>query len=192
MAFLQPINLPGKRIRYRSGYDGWEPKDVLRVPGGVAGNGVRFTVAIDSDYSGVLLDSYVNRALVAMVQHALAENGIHVVCEDVFAPGQTMPEEEPGMLSEDESYVLADDSETLVGRLKIWMYSWSSGGPFYGEFDLIVDMIIPNTAIAGFKNSLKTLAQVHSVSVDDHGRASETPQRACRRGLLRRLLRRAK
>jgi hypothetical protein len=192
MAFMKPIELPGKRIRYRSGYDGWEPKDILRSSENVSKDTIRFTVALDSDYSNVLLDAYVNRALVSLVQRALSENGLHVVCEDVFAPGRAMPEEEPGTLSEDEQYVLADDKEDVVGHLKTWMYTWSSGGPFYGEFDLVIDMIVPKEVLEPLKHSLDRLAQAHSVAVDDCGCAAEMPQRACRKGFLWRLVHRIK
>lgn len=192
MPFVKPIDLQGKEIRCRCGYDGWEPKDILDFLGSPSLDSVRFVVVVDSDYSSVLCDAYVNKSVVALVQRALSENGMHVVCEDVFSPGETMPEEEPGMLTEDENYILADDNENVCGRLKTWMYSWSSGGPFYGEFDLVVDMIIPRDILETMKNSLGSLTHAHSVAVQDFGFAEETPQHAYRTGFLHRLIRRMK
>jgi hypothetical protein len=96
------------------------------------------------------------------------------------------------MLAEDENYILADDNENVCGRLRTWMYSWSSGGPFYGEFDLVVDMILPKVILEDIKISLNSLARTHSVAVEDFGCAAETPQHAHRKGLLHRLIRRMK
>jgi hypothetical protein len=188
MPFVKPIDLPGKVIRCRSGYDGHEPADILRESRRLSETDIRFVVVIASDYPDSLCDAYVNKDVLGLAQRAIAENGLHVVCADIFRPGTSMPEEQPGSLSEEEDYLLVDDREAQVGRLRLWMYSWSSGGEFYGEFDLVVDMVIPKSLHGGIRSSLGRLADTNSVEVIDFGAAPELPRRGRDQGLLRRLI----
>jgi hypothetical protein len=188
MVFIRPIDLPGKRMRYRSGYGANEPKDILLTGKNLSEEEQRFVVVISTSYPGVLQDAYVNKALIALVHRAITENGLHIACEDIYSPGEDVPEEEVGTLCEEEGYVLLTDEGLRIGALRVWMYSWSSGGPFYGEFDVIMDMVIPRDLLSGLTESLRRLAEAHSVTVDDYGRAADRPEHVQKGSFFKRLL----
>lgn len=188
MPFVKPIDLPNKRIRCRSGYDGHEPREILRASRRLSEDEARFAVVIGSDCSPTLRAPYTNKGVLALVQRSIAENGLHVILEDIFCPGTDMPEEQPGTLSEEEEYLLVDDAETIAGRLTLWMYSWSWGGSFYGEFDLVVDMVIPKAMCDGLRCSLTRAAEAQAVKVENFGAAAERPEHFEGRGILRWLL----
>ena len=187
MAFIKPIDLPGKRIRFRCGYDGYEPKVVLLAANKLSKDEQRFVVVVETSYPGVLQDGYVNRDILGLVQCAISDCGLHVVCEDIYSPGIDIPEEQPGTLSENEDYLLISNAGAPAGRLLLWMYSWSSGGPFYGSFDLVIDMIIPRQLCDGLRESLKHNAEAHSVSIEDFGCGAERPKYLKERGFFKRL-----
>jgi len=188
MGFIKPIDLPGKRIRYRSGYDGYEPKILFQAAYKLSEDQERFVVVVETSYPGVLQDGYVNKAIVALVQRAINENGLHVICEDIYSPGVDVPEELPGTLSEDEEYLLINTAGSAVGSLLLWMYCWACGGLFYGSFDLILDMIIPRESCDGLRESLKRIAEEHSVNVEDRGCAADRPGDLPKRSFFRKLI----
>lgn len=189
MAFIRPIDLPNKQIRCRRGYDGHEPVETLRAARHLSKEEARCVVAISSDYSGSLCDGYVNKDIIALVQRAITENGMHIICEDIFCSGGDMPEEQPGTLALDEGYVLVSDDMECVGRLKVWMYSATSGGAFYNEFDPVIDMIVPGALCNDLMLSVNRLAAVESVHVDNFPCVAERPRHDWREGVLGSLVR---
>lgn len=170
MPVIKAIDLPGKRIRVRIGWDRYAPNGVKNRCGSLKRNEERYVVAISSNFSFMLRRPYENRAVIAVVQSALADNGLHVVCKNVFEPSATMPEEEPGSLCTDKKYVLVDNDDRKAGELKLWKYPRSDGGSFYGKHDLVMDMILDKAMSPRISASLKQLAESRAIQFEDWGK----------------------
>jgi hypothetical protein len=172
-----------KRIRYRTGYDGNETSIILRRYRKTPTGSIKFAVVIDPIYQDVLVDLYRNRALESLVHRALMDTRMHVVHGAVFCASTDNPEEQPGTLQDYCEYVLSDDEQRIAGYLYIWGSYFIYHGEFYGEDDLVIDMIVPRKLLPGLKNRINRLAELYDVKVEDCGNASEAPRRVPRMGL---------
>jgi len=172
MPLARGIDLPGSRIRYRTGYDGWEPLEMLRTGKSLPENRLRVAIVIDEDYED-LCDVYRNAALIGLVQDALSSAGLHIVLEEVHRVYGLVPEEEKCSLREDESYLLVRGDLSVVGSLLLWEFS-CFGGPFYEESNFILDAILPEDLFAVFVSSLGDLCAQHNVDFEDCGEAERT------------------
>ena len=163
MTLISGIDLPGKRLHVRAGYDGWEPVEIAEKGRALAEEHVRLAVVINTDYSPILMDNYVNYALVGLVQDALAAMGI-AIAHDYLCNGEGLiPKEERCALSCQKSYYLVKEPVEVQGGLILWetLYSWF--GPFYGEDALVMDFTLRAKQAADLVVSIAKLCSENDV-----------------------------
>jgi hypothetical protein len=80
----------------------------------------RVAFAINQHYPELQSGFYRNKRLVALIQEALLDIGLHTVIEDNFRLSGVVPEELLGALDVGDDYILADESMNVQGRLNVW------------------------------------------------------------------------
>jgi hypothetical protein len=191
MPLVRGIDLPGAHVRYRTGYDGWEPVEVLRRGQRLPEDRIRVAVAIQGSYPD-LCDVYTNAALIGLVQDALRFVGLHVVLEEMHQVRGLVPEEEPCALRREEEYLLVQEDLAVLGSVLVWSFSWSFGGSFYGESNPIVDAILPGGLFSAWASSLRDLCAQHDIACEEVAGAERTSAKFLRRGFVRALSRKLK
>ena len=182
MPLVSGIELQGNRISVRCGYDGCEPRDILDAGMGLSAHQTRVAVLI-CDYYPYLCDSYLNRALVGLVQDALSQVQLSVVLEEIYDPSGPLPVEERCALCEEESYLLVDPGLEAKGSLLLWSFSWSSGGAFYGDSNMVLDTVLPSELMPPFVSSLKGLCGNVNVEFQELEPAEPTPEKFRKSGI---------
>lgn len=178
MPLISGSDLPNKRMSARAGYDGWEPKEISargkRLPVGQT----RIAVVMHQDYAPVLLDTYLNRTLIGLVQDALSQLGLSVVLEYIFIPNCPVPAEERCALCENEEYLLVNDALESKGSLIMWSACASWFGPFYEESTVILDIVLPDDATSPFMEALTQLCRHADVDFRQAPPAETRPRRS--------------
>ena len=140
MPLAKGETLQSDQINALFGFDGLEPKEVTAwnrrhkddFP-------CRVAFAINQHYPELRSGFYRNRRLVALIQEALRDVGLHVVVEDNFQRDGVVPEEPLGTLEISDDYLLVDESLQVHGRLNVWE---SAGGKSQFYHDRFIMEII--------------------------------------------------
>ena len=190
MALIQRW-LPSDRIRFRMGFDGYEPAEQAKAQWSDPA-WKRGAVAIGTWYPEVQGGFYFNRNLIGLIQESLAEMGIQLVqCEyhrDEEGDGGIEPEAAPGSLEQGEDYCLIDREQGDRGFLRVWEY-WAAGhalGDYYSE-NVVVDVISGSRGFfEAFRCALMDRCGEHGVAFEDVDMVSAVPVRL-KNGLLKKI-----
>src|ERR1700692_674492 len=116
MPLIKGTHLQSDQIKLLTGLDGTESRETINwvrqyediFPS-------RIAIALNKHYPELRSGAYLNRCLVALVQEAFAESGLHIVIQDNYRDEGIVPEELAGSLETGDDYLLVDESLRVQG-----------------------------------------------------------------------------
>lgn len=145
------------------GFDGSESKESLgrrfeyqdKFP-------CRVACAINQHYPELKSGFYLNKFIVALVQNALLDAGLHVVMEDNYQEEGPVPEEMPGWIESADDYLLVDHSLRVLGRLSAWEARGGKSAFYHDRY--IIEMISDVGRMEEFVKALEKRCAENSVA----------------------------
>lgn len=189
MTLHSGLGLPSDSIGFRTGFDGQEPRELItRIQPHLDPSRLRLTVAINTWYPECQSAHYFNRGVLELVQCCLEQVRLWVVASEYYRVEGLIPVEGPGTLERDEDYFLVNAAQEVSGFLYMWSLDCNGGGgDYYGDDNMVVDIIIGRDAAQDFKDDLVARCRKHGVQFTEFPEVLSGPVRGS--NTLQRLLR---
>jgi len=154
--------LPGEFICYRTGFDGYEPIEIVKRASGMSAVQRRAAVGINTYLPDIAGGSYLNRALVRLVQDVLAEQQLCLVRTEAWADEGIVPVEVAGAIEEQEDYFVATEDQQAIGAMVMWQMVGHPGLEYpvdgfyaFAEDYMILDFLLPQDVTRWLGPALK-------------------------------------
>jgi hypothetical protein len=188
MKLHKGLGLPSDGIRFRAGFDGEEPNELLKQIGALKPSDARVTIAVNTHYPEISGAWFFNHAILELIQDALGSVSLLIVADELFPrdAAEIVPIHIATALVVDETYLLVTPQLEVHGSLRLWEFC-GYGGPYYGE-DRVVDLVMPAADVDRFSGALGDMCRNLSVGFERIADALPTP--GARPSLLTRICQR--
>ena len=126
----------------------------------------RVTVVINTAYPEISGGYYLNSRVINQVDRAFTENHIDLVLPDAVN-SEICPIEPLIAVKERELCLLINRNEH-AGNLLIWHFDAGGGGEFFSD-DLVIDVVLVESLVGVFVNSLASIASAAQIRFERWG-----------------------
>lgn len=162
MTLHHGTGLPGEFICYRTGFDGYEPIEIVKRAARMSELQRRAAVGINTYFPDIAGGSYLNRALIGLVQDMLAGNRLWLVRREAWTDEGIVPVEVSGAVEEHEDYVVATEEQQPIGAVVMWQMVGHPGPEYpvdgfytFAEDYMILDFLLPHDVVQSLGPGLR-------------------------------------